>query len=251
MDVRDLFRSLFRRPLAVAVVVAFVIAAAVLGWHSANTSNQSSAVVVVIPPGAGNPDAGLNPFINLNNNIAQLATVLASVMQSGPAMAAVEATGASGDYTVSSITDDHSSSPQLSTQVQVAVTGPDADTSLAGANALLDFADGQLHDIQTHAGVPASSLAQMVVSVEPEQGVPLARNAVRAAGAYAVAAALAGLLLLILLDGAIRLGTASRRRHATPGKRGQPVAAIVEESTEDVPDPGRPTNGSVPEHTSS
>lgn len=203
MTVAEFMSKLVRRPLAGALILLLAFAAAAYGWSSTSEQYESSAAVVVIPPGSGDADAGLNPFINLNNNMAQLAVILGSAAQSSAARQAVEATGATGDYTVNTVAGDSSSFSQLSPQLVIVTHGPDAESARLGAVALIDFTRNRLNKIQLDAAVPPRNNALLITTTDPLAGELVATSPIRAAGAYFGATLVAGILLLLVFDVAL------------------------------------------------
>ncbi|MBJ8340473.1 hypothetical protein JGU71_16400 [Antrihabitans sp. YC3-6] len=200
MTVAEFLSKLVRRPLAGAVLILLAIAAAAYGWTSTTAKYESTAAVVVIPPGSGDADAGLNPFINLNNNMAQLAVILGSAAQSSAARQSVEDAGATADYTVDTVAGDSSSFSQLSPQLVIVTHGPDPESSRRGAVALIDFTRARLEKIQLDAAVPPRNNALLITTTDPLQGEVVATSPIRSAGAYFGAALIAGILFLLILE---------------------------------------------------
>lgn len=214
MNVAEFLRGLVRRPIVCAIVAVLAVLAAAAGWLSAKTEYQTTAAAVVIPPGSGSPDAGLNPLINLNNDMAQLAVVISSAMQSQPARQAVEDAGAASDYTISTTAGDVSSFAQLSAQIVMTTHGPDAESSKNGAQALIDFARDRLVAVQRDAAVPPRNNALLVVSTEPEPGSAVSTSPLRTAVSYAAVAVVLAVVVLIVEE-AIREQLRRRRPNST------------------------------------
>ncbi|MFD4368333.1 hypothetical protein [Rhodococcus sp. NPDC058521] len=225
MNVDDLVRAVLRRRAACVVVVVLAVFAGIYGAATSTTSYQSTAVAVVYPPGAGNTDAGLNPLANLNNNIGQTAVLLSSVMRSPDAVAAVEGAGASDQITVNSIAGDASSFAQLSPQIVVTTIGDSPESARAGAQALVDYGSRQLKALQTKIGVLPRTEVMMTTAVEPTLGTESSDTSLRAAGAYAIAVGVLGLLVVLAV------GTYLDRRPAPKRTTGEPVTGTADEAS--------------------
>jgi hypothetical protein len=220
LNVADFLRSLLSRPIACAVIVVLAIAAGVAGWMTSPRVYQSTAVVVVIPPGSGNPDAMMNPLVNLSSNLAQLAAVVATVMRTeGGSVAA--AAGGTGEFTVDTTFGDSPQFAQLTSQLVIQAKAPDAAAAQRTVQALADFAETTLEKIQADSWVPSRNNAVIVASVAPQAGTEVSTNPIRSGAAYAFATVLAGVILLILYDGLLgrRRGSPSGSRHLRPEGR--------------------------------
>ncbi|GAA1003755.1 hypothetical protein FK530_22615 [Tsukamurella conjunctivitidis] len=200
MSVAGFVRTILARRLAVLAVLVVTVAAGVFGWSSTSTHYVTNSAVVVIPPGAGNRDAGLNPFVNVAST-AQLAYVLATAAERDEARDAVAKAGASPDYQLSTVAGDAANYAQLSPQVTFSVSAPDPEAARRGATALIDFMRDRLQRMQREAGVVDGTFADLRVPVEPTDGAAVSGSALRAAVGYA-SGGLLGTVLVLLLVGA-------------------------------------------------
>ncbi|OAK54743.1 hypothetical protein [Rhodococcoides kyotonense] len=219
MNVDELVRATLRRKVACLVVLLCAVAAGTYGVMSSTDTYESSAVAVVYPPGAGDIDAKLNPFVNLNDNMGQLAAVAATLLQSPAAVALVEEAGASGEYTVTSTLGDTASALRLSPQLMITTSGPTPEAAQAGAQALLDYSSTALAQLQVQTGVRPNTEASITAAVMPEPGALVAASPLKAAGSYALAVLVVGLL------GIVTVGTIlDRRRPRRDARSAVPVA---------------------------
>lgn len=230
VNVAHFVRSLVRRPLALTAIAIATAIAGYIGASSASSVYQSTAVAVVIPPGSGSPDAGLNPLINLNNNTAQLTAVIATALQSdGGTQAALDA-GGTGNFTVTTTFGDAAVYAQLTSQLVIVADAPDPDHARAAAAALVEYARSRLNKIQLDSAVPVVNNALLIPSVEPSQAVKLPTSAIRAAASYALGAFL-GCVTLLLITDAIRQSARRWRKPlaVTSSAAGEPTAADAED----------------------
>lgn len=213
MNVAQFLRSLLGRPVICTLIAILAIIAGVAGWMSTSRVYESTAVAVILPPGSGNPDAMLNPLINMNPNLAQLAAVIATALRTEGGQEASVAAGGTGEFTVDTTFGDSPQFAQLTSQLVITTKGNDAESARRSAQALVDFAQARLDKVQADAWVPARNNAIMVTSVQPTAGTELPTSALRRAGAYAVSTALGGLIVLMLYEAALeRMGRGERRR---------------------------------------
>jgi hypothetical protein len=213
MNVTDFLRSLLSRPLACALIVVLAIAAGIAGVVTAPRVYQSTAVIVVIPPGSGNPDAMMNPLVNLNTNMAQLAAVVATVMRTDGGRIATIA-GGTGEFTVDTTFGDSPTFAQLTSQLVIEAKASSAAGAQRTTQALADFASTALAKIQADSWVPSHNNAVIVSSITPQPGTEVSSSPIRGGAAYAFATVLIGVLLLIAYDGLL-----ARRRGARSGSR--------------------------------
>ncbi|CDP85533.1 MULTISPECIES: hypothetical protein [Mycolicibacterium] len=171
-----------------------------IGFSSTSSVYQSTAVAVVIPPGSGSPDAGLNPLVNLNNDMAQLAAVVATAIQGDDGHRAAADAGGTGNFTVNTTYGDAALYAQLTSQLVVTADGPDADSARRAASAVIEYARTCLNKIQLDSAVPVVNNALLIPSVEPSEAAKMPTSGVRAAATYALGALLAGLVVLLLVD---------------------------------------------------
>ncbi|GAB3133828.1 hypothetical protein GCM10027289_24370 [Tsukamurella serpentis] len=214
MNVLEFFRWALRKPVIIVIVLVCALLGAVQGYRSTTSTFETAGAVVVIPPGAGNTDAGLNPFVNLSQGTAQIANILATGAQSDQAREAVAKTGASAEYVITSMAGEGSVA-QLSSQITFVVSGPDQWKSKAGAIALIDHMRAQLRSMQQDAGVVDGTMADLRVPTEPSPGTEVGGNPLRAAVGLAMGAALLALLLCLVVTAVLE----SRRRRTEGAER--------------------------------
>ncbi|WP_458317381.1 hypothetical protein [Mycolicibacterium brisbanense] len=222
MNVAQFVRSILRRPIALAFLA---ILGAIAGYHGLSTVSsvyQSTAVAVVIPPGSGSPDAGLNPLINLNNNTAQLTAIVATALQTDGGHKAATDAGGTGNFTVNTTFGDAAVYAQLTSQLVIVAEGRDPDSARAAAAALVEYARACLNKLQLDSAVPVVNNALLIPSVEPSRAVKLPTSGVRAGAAYALAAVLGGLAVLLMVD-AVRATV--RRTRENPVETAQSIEA--------------------------
>lgn len=222
MNVDELVRATLRRKLACCIAVLCALGAAVYGFLSSSVTYESSAVAVVYPPGAGDIDAKLNPFVNLNDNMAQLAAVTATLLESTQAAALVEQAGAAPDYTVTSTLGDTASALRLSPQLSITTTGDTPEAAQAGAQALLDFASVALAKLQVQTGVRPNTEASITTAVSPGPGSVVPSSPVRSAGAYGLAVLVLGTLAIV------SVGTVLDRKRRPVLEGGRESAVVVD-----------------------
>ncbi|NIL74725.1 hypothetical protein [Rhodococcus sp. B10] len=232
MNVDELVRATLRRKVACLVVLLCAVAAGTYGVMSSTDTYESSAVAVVYPPGAGDIDAKLNPFVNLNDNMGQLAAVAATLLQSPAAVALVEEAGASVEYTVTSTLGDTASALRLSPQLMITTSGPTPEAAQAGAQALLDYSSTALAQLQVQTGVRPNTEASITAAVMPEPGALVAASPLKAAGSYALAVLVVGLL------GIVTVGTILDRRK--PKREAQSAVPVADETIPEATAPETP-----------
>jgi hypothetical protein len=213
LNVAQFLRSLLRRPIALALLAILVGIAGYVGFTSTSSTYESTAVAVVIPPGSGSPDAMLNPLINLDNDMAQLAAVLATSIQAEGGVKAATDAGGTGNFTVNTTYGDASVYAQLTSQLVITAEGPDPNSARAAAAALVEYARACLNKIQIDSAVPVVNNALLIPSVEPGSAVQVPTSGVRAAASYALGTGLIFLLALLIID-AIREAIGKHRRPA-------------------------------------
>lgn len=238
MDVTDLVRRLARRRWAVLLVVVVAVAAAAVTWLGSGASQQSSAAVVIVPPTLGTAVADENPLLNLDNNLAQLATVLSAALQSADVGAALEAQGATATYSISTVTGTDPSFAQLSPQLVFTVTGSSAAVARRTASALVGQARSQLLSLQQQADVPGDARATLLQVVPPTAATSIGGGRVKSAGSVFLALLVLGLLAVLLADALLG------RRFVAPGPDDRPApierrrrARLTAERGADAPPP--------------
>ena len=73
MNVAGFLRWALTKPVIIALVIVAGIAGGAIGWKSTTSHFESTAAVLVIPPGAGSTNAKDNPFTDLGYGAAQVA----------------------------------------------------------------------------------------------------------------------------------------------------------------------------------
>lgn len=214
MNVAQFLGSLLRRPIALTLLAISAVVAGYAGLSSTSSTFESTTVAVVIPPGSGSPDAMLNPLINLDNDMAQLAAVVATAIQADGGVAAAAGAGGTGNFTVNTTYGDASMYAQLTPQLVITAEGLDPESARRAAVALVEYARVCLNKIQAESAVPEMNNALLIPSVEPAEGSKIATSGVRAAASYALGAVLICLLALMIVD---TIGEVVRkRRHPKP-----------------------------------
>lgn len=215
---------LLRRWLAVGAVLLVGLTAGSFGWKSTSVWYESSGVVLVIPPGAGNPDARNNPFNRLDTT-SQFANALAVIAYGDEGRATVAKTGASSsDYTVFRVAGQGPTSSQLSAQIRISVRGPGPWVAREGAMALIDLMRTRLRSLQRDAGLVDGTYADFRVTVEPDPGEAGSGDRVRSAVGMAIGAVLA-LLCVAAAGAAMRARSAASRASSAADAEREPVPA--------------------------
>ncbi len=217
MNLAEFVAKFLRRPILLAVIVILAVVAGVLGMKSAKAEYETTATMVVIPPGSGSPDAGLNPLINLNNNIAQLAVIVATTVQTTDAANHLTERNGARITAVTTTAGDASSFAQLSPQIVFTTRAADPDSARLGAESVIDYAREQLIRIQAEAAVPPRNNALIVVGAKPAMGEPVGKGGPKAAAAYALAVVTGGILAILIADAILEWWR--RRRSAQPRRR--------------------------------
>jgi hypothetical protein len=212
MDVAQFFRRLVRRPVGLIVVILLAVGAGYYGWSSTTVQYTSTGAVLVIPPGAGNPNATVNPFVNLDNNMAQLAVVLQTSAGSDDAHRAVQAASGSSNYTMTTVAGNESTFAQMTPQIVMQVTASTPDNAKAGANALIKYMGTHLQAIQSHAGVQNGQFADLQTPTAPGLGVPAGGSRMRSAIGYAGGVLIAGIIVLLLATAAAQALRGGRKK---------------------------------------
>ncbi|TWS21547.1 hypothetical protein FK529_02880 [Tsukamurella asaccharolytica] len=211
MNVAGFLRWVLTKPLIIVLVIAAGLAGGAIGWKSTTSHFESTAAVLVIPPGAGSTNAKDNPFTDLDYGSAQIAQVLTVVAQGPRGRAALAAAGASPDVVmVASVGEGNPK--QISPLITYTVSAPQPQQAEAGAKALIDFWRAEFRRMQVDAGVVGNTFADLRVPVAPTPGTEVGGNAMRAALGLAMGAALAMLALCLVAAAAME---ALKRRRST------------------------------------
>ncbi|MGX9296185.1 hypothetical protein [Tsukamurella paurometabola] len=197
MNVAGFLRWALTKPVIILLVLVAAVAGGVMGYRSTSSHFETSAAVLVIPPGAGSRNAMDNPFTGLNNGAAQVAHVLTTVGQSADARAVLEKEGASPDVVMTAMAGD-GNSQQISPLITFTVSAPEAWRARAGANALIEYWRAEFRKMQVEAGVVGDTFADLRVPVAPKDGVEVGGNPLRASLGLAMGAALATLTLCLI-----------------------------------------------------
>lgn len=214
MNVLGFLRWALKKPVIIVVVIACALVGGYQGYRSTTSHYETTSAVLVIPPGAGNQNAGMNPFTNLTTGTAQTAFVLTTAAQTEEAREAVAKTGASPNYLIASVAGEGSFA-QLSSQITFTISADDPWVAKAGAQALATWLRNRLQKMQKDAGVLDGTYADLRVPTEPAPGVEVGGNGLRAAIGLAMGAALAALLLCLIVTAALE---AVRKRRASSRK---------------------------------
>lgn len=207
MNVADVGRALLRHPIWLVLGVVLAVVAGGATFSVVAPEQQSTASVVILPPAYGDDVASQNPLLNLDNTLAQLATIVGSALTSGAGQQALADKGATAAFTVANTTSDNPSFAQLSPELVFTVTDPVAAQAQFTAEQLVKQAAAQLDALQARASVPANARARAVTVSEPSSATLAGDGQIRAAGGV-------GLIVLVLVAAAIVLldAVGSRRR---------------------------------------
>ena len=208
MNVADVGRALLRHPVWLVLGIVLAVLAGGATFSVVAPVQQSTASVVILPPSVGDDATGQNPFLNLDNTLAQLATIVGSALTSGAGQDALKAEGADAAFTIANTTSDNPSFAQLSPELVFTVTDPVASKAKFTAEQLVAAAGTQLTALQERANVPADARARVVTVSEPSAATTAGDGQIRAAGGV-------GLIVLVLAAAAIVLldaGVVRRRR---------------------------------------
>lgn len=207
MNVADVGRALLRHPIWLVIGLVVAVVAGGATFSVVTPTQQSTASVVIVPPTSGQDVTGQNPLLNLDNTLAQLATVVSNALTAGAGRDALAEQGATAAYTVTNTTSDNPSFAQLSPQLVFTVTDPDAARATFTAERLIVAAGDELTALQERADVAADARATVVTVSEPSAATTAGDGQIRAGGGV-------GLLVLVLAAAAIVLldATVTRRR---------------------------------------
>ncbi len=176
----------------------------------------------------------LNPLVNMNDNIAQLAAVLATMLRAEGGPIAAEAGGDHG-FTVDTTFGDSPTYAKLTSQLVIQTTASTSEGAQHSAQALADYVGDALDKIQADAWVPSQNNAITVASVAPQSGTEVSNSPLRSGASYAVATLLIGFVLLIAYD-VVQARLAERGRTKTRGtRRKRPKHAEV--TAAEIPEP--------------
>lgn len=230
-----------RHRVVTALIVMFLLVVGtvggVIGAWRAEPTYQSDGIVLIIPPGAGNPSATMNPFVNLDQNMSQLAQALSTRMAAPDVVERIHQQAPSVvNYQAQVRYDQSVVNPAPTSQLQFTVQGTDAQATRDVVAQLMVLADEELSRIQTHAGVTQSTLADAVVLVQPTEPQVMPVSSLRAAGMAAVAAVLLGLVLIVVGLGVWRF---------VRGRHGETMVGTVDDSDDTDNGKYEPPGGSA------
>lgn len=220
MNVADVGRALWRHPVWIVVAVVVAVLAGGFTFSTVAPEQQSTASVVILPPSLdAQTVAGQNPYLNLDNTLAQLATIVGSALTSGEARDELDARGATAAFTISNTTSDNPSFAQLSPELQFIVTDADGGTAMGTAQALIDLAGTRLADLQDRADVPADARARVVTVASPSQASVAGDGQIRAGGGVGLIVLVLAAVVIVLVDAAVARRRRRRQLAADVGRR--------------------------------
>lgn len=198
-----------RHPVAALVAAIFVlvltIGGALIGAGRTEPSYQSDGIMLIIPPGAGSDVATNNPFVNLDQNLSQLAQAISTRMSAPDVVTDLKQRAPSvTDYTAAVRYDNAVVNSMPTSQVQFTVTGTNAQVVRDAVRQLMVEADDALKQMQVHSGVTARTLADSVQLVAPTEPTRMPVSGARAAGMWAIAGLLLSLAILAAVGAALR-----------------------------------------------
>lgn len=196
--------------IAVVLLLAGLVAGALVGGSRNKVTYQSDGIVLLIPPGAGNPVATMNPFVNLNSSMAQLAQALTTQLSSPDVVTEMSKRAPSvTGFDAKVRYDDSVVNAQPTSQVQITVRGTDAQVVRDAVRQLMTIAGDDLKQMQLHAGVTDTTLADTVQLVAPTEPQVMPVSRARSAGLGGIA----GLLIAVIIVGlAVGIGKWWRRK---------------------------------------
>lgn len=228
-----------RRTIVVAVVVVIVALAGLIGGLVGKSRThplyESTAVVMVLPPGAGNPDAKMNPFVNLDNNMIQLALALTTALNSPRTVADLGEPDSSIEEASAATVKTSAGTAGSGDTVQIAITAQGTDPGIAQATVerLTTYAKTALTRMQTDAGVRGRTFADLLVVTRASAPEQVSASAVKAIGTMA--------LLFMIVAGVVTGGILAlidfllRRRGRASSAPVADAPAEDEDSALDVP----------------
>ena len=221
-DLARWLRSLRGRVLAVALVLVAAVAGGYVGYSTTDSYYATQGAVVVLPAGAGNPDAGQNPFANLYNS-TQFTAVVATNVRSEATRDRVAASGARRDYVIETVAREvRANFAQNAAQIEYTINAPDPDAAKRGADALVAAIRDAVRTIQSDAGIPAERMAQLQVAVPAPAAHEVTGGLVIAALKDGGIAAVIAVALLLVVRFA-RNARAGGRRDGTESARALPA----------------------------
>ncbi|MHA3702426.1 hypothetical protein ACXR2U_09580 [Jatrophihabitans sp. YIM 134969] len=207
MNVADVGRALLRHPVWLVVGIVLAVVAGGATFSKVAPEQQSTASLVILPPAFGDQVTSQNPYLNLDNTLAQLATIVGSALTSGRGQQALAEQGATAAFTITNTTSDNPSFAQLSPELVFTVTDPVAQKARFTAERLVAEAAIQLDALQDRAQVPAKARARAVTVSEPSQATLAGDGQIRAGGGVGLIVLVLAAAAIVLLDAAV-----SRRR---------------------------------------
>ena len=238
------FGELRGRPLLTAAAVAFLVICGVMGGVVGMTQvkkeYESEAVVLVLPPGAGNKDARMNPFINLDNNMVQLAFAMTTALNSGQTavdLAPIDPSISEAEAETVTTTE-ATASAGGTVQVRLVTKAENPDAAVAMTKRLIDYSRTVLQRMQEQAGVRGQVFADIVVVVPATPPQEASASALRSIVSSAMLGIILASAVLAAVLGVLRF---RRRRPSARGATGDgepvrdPDAPNSDASEQDLP----------------
>lgn len=193
MDIGRLGAALQRRWYLVLLGLVIAAGAGLVAYGSASATYESTAKIALVPPNLSTLTQPGNPLLELDNNLAQTASVVTDILSSDDVRDGVERS-AGGTYTVSNV---QLRSEVFTNAITISASAGSADSAQATAQAAINVATSQLEGLQRRSGVLLEQeLIRPEVTVRPAAGEPSFTGGIRS-GVGAGAAALALVMLLI------------------------------------------------------
>lgn len=197
MEVADLLRALRRRwPLSLLV---FAIALAAAAWTYTNTKplQQSTSAVLLIPP---TTPANPNPLLQLDNNLSQLAVVLAATMESDASRQLLAQQSATASFSIQTLADPSPNVAQLSARIEFTTRAISGEMARRTAYALVAEASVQLSHLQAQTSITSSNKVRVLQLSAASQPVIVGNGRIRAAGVTAALLFAVGAFNIVVFD---------------------------------------------------
>lgn len=213
MEVADLFRALRRRWVLTFLVIVLAAGGSVWTYSHTQPTLQSTSSVLILPPSTRSDP---NPLLGLDNNLSQLAVVLAATLESDATRQLLAKQNATAGYSIQTVANTAQNVAQLSARLEFTTSSASAQIAELTATALVQQASDQLALLQTRMSVKSGDEVQVLPLSAASQAVPVGNGRSRAAGATAAGLLVIGAGLVILLDYALgRRRVFAGRRPAT------------------------------------
>jgi hypothetical protein len=183
------------------VVVPVLTLAAIVGWAQVAKSApqfeaEGKALVLSPPAPRDNNAAQSNPLTGLDYSTAQVASVIAGLMNDGAVKRQMVAKGSTPDYEIGL-------PQQGSPVVSFVATAASADQAIRSVGILFDGLESQLEARQSQAGAPPATWLRLLVLTEPDRADEVVTGKVRAAAAIGALGLAAALSLAFVVDGVL------------------------------------------------